>query len=199
MSDGWFRTDIGPHFLDCLNFSRRQISLVPDNIREWPWTIIGLAALVQSACALYLDERDTMGIATLSSQKNKDGESNQGQTIQALQHNSDKKVPKPFMAPPKDLLKRVQNGNDAIVLSHKGREDLKKLVEFRNEFTHFTPIGWSIQTAGLPRIAREAFSLVEVILEKPGLYRRISSEQREHAKELCVSAINQCDSLGIVK
>lgn len=56
-----------------------------------------------------------------------------------------------------------------------------------------------MQTAGLPQMAKEAFTLVVTILDKPGLYHRISSEQREHAKELCVSGIEQCDSLGIAE
>lgn len=37
---------------------------------------------------------------------------------------------------------------------------LEKLNEFRNEFTHFTPKGWSLQLAGLPRICLDALDVV---------------------------------------
>ena len=40
---------------------------------------------------------------------------------------------------------------------------LKLLNEIRNEFTHFTPKGWSLELAGLPRVALDALSLIQFL------------------------------------
>ena len=191
MSDDWFRTGIGPHFLDCLLFAERQISLTASNDREWPWTIVGLVGMAQAACALYLDERDTMQVATLS-------DPCMAKTIEALQHNSTKKVPEPFMAPPKILLKRVQEHSSGIKLSDKETIDLRNLMDIRNRFTHLTPTAWSLQTSGLPRMSQAAFCLAEKILLQPGIYNRLKVSERDLALKLCKTGMRVCEDLGIV-
>jgi hypothetical protein len=54
-----------------------------------------------------------------------------------------------------ELLKRAQ-GNDApygpLVLTQDDIADLKRLNEFRGNLIHIKPSGWSLETAGLPRI-----------------------------------------------
>ena len=40
---------------------------------------------------------------------------------------------------------------------------LELLNELRNEFTHFTPKGWSLELAGLPRMCLDALVLVEFL------------------------------------
>lgn len=40
-------------------------------------------------------------------------------------------------------------------------ESFSRLNEFRNEFIHFTPKGWSLQLAGLPRVCLDALDLVQ--------------------------------------
>ena len=42
-------------------------------------------------------------------------------------------------------------------------ESLRLLNSVRNEFTHFTPKGWSLQLAGLPRICLDALGLIEFL------------------------------------
>ena len=198
MSNSKFlRTNIGPHFLDCLRFSCRQISLAEQDVREWPWTVLGLAALLQSVCVLHLDERDTMQVAALSSKAKKGEKSNQAKTIEALQYDSNEETPKPFMAPPKELLKRIEKGYDAIVISNNLRCDLHSLIDFRNEFTHLLPNSWSIEISGMPRIANSVFSTVEKVLRKPGLYVRIKENERQQAIALCEISMKKCAELGI--
>jgi hypothetical protein len=38
---------------------------------------------------------------------------------------------------------------------------LKQLNDIRNTFTHFTPMGWSLQLAGLPRICLDTLALIQ--------------------------------------
>ena len=42
-------------------------------------------------------------------------------------------------------------------------QSLTLLNEVRNTFTHFTPKGWSLQLAGLPRICLDALQLIEFL------------------------------------
>lgn len=40
---------------------------------------------------------------------------------------------------------------------------VQRLNAFRNEFTHFTPKGWSLELAGLPRVCIDALDLIEFL------------------------------------
>ena len=42
-------------------------------------------------------------------------------------------------------------------------ESLRHLNEFRNMFTHFTPKGWSLQLAGLPRICSDTLEVMNFL------------------------------------
>jgi hypothetical protein len=61
---------------------------------------------------------------------------------------------------------------------------LKLLNEIRNNFTHFTPKGWSLELAGLPRIALDALSLIHFLgWESTAItwYRRVHQVRAKRA------------------
>ena len=70
-------------------------------------------------------------------------------------------------------------GGEALNLSESQRADLRKLNdELRNQFSHFKPMGWSIETAGLPRIILTAIdSAVHLMLNHPAARRHLSCAQ----------------------
>jgi hypothetical protein len=45
---------------------------------------------------------------------------------------------------------------------------MKKLNEFRNEFIHFVPKGWSLELAGLPRICLDCLSVANFLHAEGG-------------------------------
>lgn len=79
-------------------------------------------------------------------------------------HSADEEAVRPstrLMSLP-NLLKAIRkkgsgarsNGN-AVKISDSELEWLERFhVEFRNQFTHFKPMGWAIEVSGIPEIAR---------------------------------------------
>jgi len=40
-------------------------------------------------------------------------------------------------------------------------DSFSRLNEYRNEFIHFTPKGWSLEMGGLPRVCLDALDLIQ--------------------------------------
>jgi hypothetical protein len=56
---------------------------------------------------------------------------------------------------------------DPLLLMPEQLKDIKRLHDhFRNNFAHFTPKGWSIEKAGLPRIVGAAIDAAEVLMQR---------------------------------
>ena len=199
MKDEYLRTDAGSHFLDCLYFVERQLGFASSNSKEWHWTIIGLASLAQSSCVIFLDERDTAQVLTLSKKSMK-------KTMESFKQTSLNTLPTQHMAPPLELIERVLNWNgtnhflgssaNKISISESSSNDLKKVFNIRNQFTHFNPMLWSIELIGLPRISREVILFCKQVLETPGLYQRLSAEHREEAMRICDNLILSCEEMS---
>ncbi|WP_299294197.1 hypothetical protein [uncultured Tateyamaria sp.] len=65
-----------------------------------------------------------------------------------------------------DIPKNFENCSDADV------QDFWRLHDWRNSFTHFQIIDWSIEIAGLPRIVLNALQLIEKIILSDSYHRR---------------------------
>jgi hypothetical protein len=50
--------------------------------------------------------------------------------------------------------------------------------EFRNNFAHFVPKGWSIELAGLPRIIETAVKLIEEVMKQDQVLMRLSGNKK---------------------
>jgi hypothetical protein len=50
--------------------------------------------------------------------------------------------------------------------------------EFRNEFAHFVPKGWSIELAGLPAIIETALELIEDAMKQDQVVMRLSGNRK---------------------
>jgi hypothetical protein len=62
--------------------------------------------------------------------------------------------------------------------------DVRRLHrEFRNEFAHFVPKGWSIEKAGLPRIIRAALDTTEMLMAHPRVVRKLSGNRVRRLNE----------------
>jgi hypothetical protein len=72
-----------------------------------------------------------------------------------------------------------QAGGKSLKLTAAQKRDLQKLHDhFRNEFSHFSPKGWSIEAAGLGRIIGTAVDIAErLMLETPQIRGHLSGNQ----------------------
>ena len=137
--------------------------LVRDKPQYWKWVLVGAHNALQGAmvCA-YADSTGTSVLEEKSAKKMLDW-LDADQTTRGP-------YPKEQLAPFGELLKRCVAGNklvfEPLVLTPKQHKDIKRLHDhFRNDFAHFTPKGWSIEKAGLPRIICAALDAAEELMQ----------------------------------
>tara|TARA_R110000787_G_scaffold279786_1_gene390109 strand:- start:344 stop:958 length:615 start_codon:yes stop_codon:yes gene_type:complete len=194
-STEYYRTDVDELFFDALLFAREQVTKIAEETRSVPWAILASQTLVQMACILALDERDSTQTACLSDAQRRGKPSIREATVALLHSPSSQKLPEPFLASPASLLKRVQDTNDvmgldALVLSDQMKADLSKLNNFRDKIAHYVPHSWSLELSGMPRIFSAAFEFALSTINTPGTYaHRFDAEKRASAKEMCLEMI----------
>ena len=141
----------------------------------WKWLIIGAHNALQGSmvCAL----SGSAGIGALEAKL-------QAAMLEHLQSDTGER-PRERLAPFPVLLKWVRDtqrmaefGGEPLTLTEAERKDLASLNTFRNKFVHFTPAGWSLESAGLPRIVLTALDKAEhLMLNHPGARRRLTDRQ----------------------
>jgi hypothetical protein len=124
---------------------------------NWKWIILAAHSGLQGAlvCAI----KDSTGTNVLSKQS-------AAATLAWLQN--------PTGAPPPQYLdhypalsRKYRKKYPCSTVTAQQLKDLKKLHnEFRNNFTHFAPMQWSIEVVGLTRIVKAALDLVEDAMQK---------------------------------
>ena len=125
----------------------------------WKWMIIAAHDALQGAmvCAL----NDTSGVNVLADRSARE-------TLEW--HDAPKgTMPNQWLAGFESLLTRCQDKSrmedEPLVLTKEQLKDLRRLhEEFRNNFSHFTPMSWSIEIAGLPRIVGTAVDCIEYLM-----------------------------------
>lgn len=143
---------------------------------HWKWLIVAAQSAIQGAlvCAL----SGTAGTGALQKALQADWlnwfDNRQGQP------------PKERLASFGELLKWVcdadrmlDSGGKSIELTAIQKRDLNKLHDnLRNEFSHFSPKGWCIEAAGLPRIIATAVDIAEgLMLQQPQIRMHLSGNQ----------------------
>jgi hypothetical protein len=70
-------------------------------------------------------------------------------------------------------------GGAPLSLSRQQTKDLRRLNDnFRNNFAHFTPKGWSIERVGLPRIILAAVDAIQHLMKQPQVAYKLEEAQR---------------------
>jgi hypothetical protein len=134
----------------------------------WKWMIIAAHDAVQGAivCAI----ADTTGTNVLS-------EKSARKMLDFLEGTS-KEYPSEFLADFKTLTNRAN-----VALLPRDAKDIRMLHDFRNGFVHFTPKGWTIEGAGLPRITDAALGLVERLMQSDGVRYRLTGNQQRRVRD----------------
>ena len=167
MSDKYIRFD---EFEDVLA-SVELVALLAPFVREqpqyWKWIIVGAHSALQGAmvCA-YVDSSGTSILKKKSRGKKRKQPNHEGQ-----------------LADFEDLLKCCVRGShtcEPLVLTYQQRRDIRRLHrEFRNNFIHFIPKGWSIEKVVLPRIIRAALDAAEALMRRDYVTRLLDVDRQE--------------------
>jgi hypothetical protein len=160
------------------------MALVAPLIRKkpsyWKWMIVAAHNALQGAmvCAY----ADTTGTSILDA---KTGH----RILEWLDMPEEKrgKEPRARLAEFGVLLQRCMtehpNYKPALALTAQQLKDIKRLhEEFRNNFAHFKPEGWSIEKQGLPRIVSAAIDATEWLMSHERVSYRMSGNQLRRLK-----------------
>ena len=192
----WLRIDERTDVLASLSLCASSVKGISKDPALWKWCILALHNGLQGAMVCHLS--GTAQIGALSTQcaeswlkwhdRDARGE------IQRIKNGVDEfgipreRIKKKADFPPKDHLakpevlferlhdgiKRHESGCGAIIdITSAEQISFDQLNAFRNDFTHFTPKGWSIETTGLPNIALDIIGVIEKISVDPWSFRHM--------------------------
>jgi hypothetical protein len=102
--------------------------------------------------------------------------------------------PEERLAPFLELLERCIAGTpifDPLVLTPDQHEYIRALHDqLRNNFAHFTPKGWSIEKAGLPRMIGAALDATEVLMRRYYVIGQMEDDQQQRLTDALATARN---------
>jgi len=86
-----------------------------------------------------------------------------------------------------------------IALSSEQLEDIKKFHNtFRNNFEHYKPKGWLIETSGMPRIINNVLDIIHFLATESGNYVNINEREEEIIEYLIASSKKILEEISII-
>jgi hypothetical protein len=77
-----------------------------------------------------------------------------------------------------------------LILTENQKTSIEALKsEFRNEFEHFKPKGWSIEIHGMPEIAIDVLEVIRSLALETNTYVHLYDKDREYVEQLIKSSI----------
>jgi hypothetical protein len=150
-NDDYLRFDERTNVLSSLELLKLVLSLVRGNPLLWKWAIIGAHDALQGALVCAYQDTSRTSVTAEEAQK---------KVLAWHEVRGCGEYPKERLAEFGTLLDRCLSARVLEVPQEKV-EDIRRLHnEFRNPLAHFLPMGWAIETAGLPRIITAAVDAV---------------------------------------
>ena len=194
----WLRTDEGEDVAASLRHAVRSFTFVIADDQAWKWVALSLHSALQGACVCHLvTTANPVGAVTRK---------NAAEWLVYF----DATITDPKAASPKthlmtlpDLLKAIRqpysagdrSNSSGIRLSEKELKWLRRFHDdVRNQFTHFEPMGWSIEVSGFPGLAKLIARLVGEIASVGWAFRHKDAdwmqELRNSSKALSTIQLN---------
>jgi hypothetical protein len=127
------------------------------NPTNWKWIILAAHSGLQGALVCAIQDSTRTNILAKASE---------AATLKWLE-NPTGVHPSQYLDHFPKLIRKFRKKYTDCSITVEQLKDLKKLHhEFRNQFTHFAPMQWSIELVGLPRIANAALDLIEDAMQK---------------------------------
>lgn len=155
----YLRTDDELETINAVKMAGQFAASITADTHMWRWTVIALHNAAQGAMVLSL--RHGNGLMALTEKS---------AAAWKAAYEARKPPPPDRLDSYPGLYKKVKsveygnlNGNLRFVPEGTEDQDIKDLNGLRNEFIHFTPKGWSLGYAGLPRIGLSVARLISFL------------------------------------
>lgn len=167
MQDVWISTDEAEDVAGSIRHALLCFEQTNSDEQAWKWLALSLHSALQGACVCHLvTTASPIGATTVKNAAewfNYHESQRSGENV---------KAPQTRLMNLPDLLKAIREPNSAgdrsnVIGVNLDDSELKWLTRFhtdiRNQFTHFEPMGWSIEVSGLTQIAALAARIIEEI------------------------------------
>jgi hypothetical protein len=183
MAENWIRTNEVKDVTGSIGHVIRTSQFLSEDPLAWKWIIVALHSALQGACICHLTTTAApVGAVT---------ERNAREWLAYFKNSitdTDAVPPKTHLMSLPDLLKCVRKPNSAgdgsntagVAISDAELNWLRRFHEdFRNQFVHFEPMGWSIEVSGIPEIAKLVARIIGDILILGWAFRHQDIKARE--------------------
>lgn len=186
MAENWVQIDEAEDVAGSIRHVLRTIEFVEDDALAWKWVMLALHSALQGACVSHL--------ATTASPVGAVTKQNAIEWLAYFEEsrvNADARPPKTYLKTLPDLLKAVRKPHSAGDGSNAngvaiGSSELTWLTRFhndvRNQFTHFEPMGWSLDVSRVPELAKLTARIILEILEMGWAFRHLEPAQQASLK-----------------
>lgn len=186
MADNWIRADEAQDVTGSIRHTLATIRLIEQDPLAWKWVVIALHSALQGACVCHL--------VTTAAPVGAVKEHNAEQWLayfEASRADPNARPPKTYLMELPELLKAVRKPHSAgdrsnatgVLISDSEFYLLRRFhTDFRNQFVHFEPMGWSIEVSGIPEITKLIVRIIGDISEIGWAFRHQECTQREELR-----------------
>lgn len=175
----YIRVDEREDAINALEHAVETALTLEDNPLNWKWVIVAIHNALQGALVCTMSGTDGTGALSNKSRKK------MLEWFEASRTDPDAPFPSERLDVPLKLYGRAKDptymkefGGEPLRTTQEQDNDVKRLNNLRIGFAHFTPKGWSIESAGLPRIVLNAAAIIEILmLSHPACTHRLEQEQ----------------------
>ena len=185
----WLSTDEAKDVAGSIRHAIRTRGFVDEDPQAWKWLLLALHSALQGSCIAHLTTTSApIGALT---------EKSTAEWLEFLENgrfDSSLRPPETRVLALPQLLKKVRKPHSAgdrsnevgVRITDQEYEWLRHLHdEIRNQFSHFQPMGWSVEVSGIPKMAKLVSRIVLEILDIGWAFRHLEEEHRsEFRKDL---------------
>ena len=182
MAEVWTRTDEAEDVAGSIRHVLRVAEFVDEDPQAWKWIRLALHSALQGACVCHLTtSASPVGAVTKKNCREWLAYFEETRTNQSA------KLPKTYLMALPDLLKALRLPNSAgdqcnavgIQISDKELDWLCGIhKDLRNQFTHFEPMGWSIEVSGVSELAGLIARIISEVLNVGYAFRHLDEAKR---------------------
>lgn len=181
----YLRTDEREELIDTLEHTRLLSELIMTDARRWKWFLVLLHNALQGACVCALRGADTSGISVLQNDVARKVHRWHERDRQGQQSEP---YPEEKLESMLELFRRIKKDSylpeaARYISDAQTDRDIRKLNALRNTFIHFTPMGLSLELIGLPRIAHNAYKVIDhLAVQHPTFWYQLSGRKQRRIR-----------------
>jgi hypothetical protein len=185
MARDWVKFNEYENVLASTDLLALAVSQLREQPSNWKWMMLAAHDALQGAMVCAGQNTSCTNILNKQSEK---------ETLDWLDK-LEGDEPAQYLADFLTLLKKYRKKYPSSAITADQLNDIRKLHnQFRNNFAHFTPKGWSIEIAMLPKIIGNALNLVEMAMHQHQVTIHLSGNmKRRLAKNLTVTRAGLTD------